>query len=124
MSSGQGYGPDPYQTPPPEPYGPPGGGATPPAAEGLDAKGRVKKTRSSDWLVGLIVAALLLIALCIFIGQNSADVSVHFLGAHGRVSLAIALLLSAVAGILLVAIPGVIRIVQLRRALRRNASPR
>ncbi len=88
----------------------------------MTSQGKVRTTRVSAWWIGLIVAALLLIALLIFIGQNSRSVTVHYLGLHGHVSLAIALLLSAVAGVLLVAIPGTARIIQLRRALKKNAS--
>jgi uncharacterized integral membrane protein len=89
---------------------------------GLTSHGQVRPTRASALWVGLIVAALLLIALLIFIVQNSKAVTIHYLGFHGRISLAIALLLAAVAGLLLVAVPGTARIVQLRRALKKNAS--
>jgi uncharacterized integral membrane protein len=71
--------------------------------------------------VGLIVAALVLIALLIFIAQNSKQVAIHYLGFNGHISLAVALLLAAVGGVLFVAIPGTARIIQLRRALRKNA---
>lgn len=91
---------------------------SPPA--GLTRHGQVRPTRASAVWVGLIVAAVLLIALLIFIVQNSAAVTIHYLGFHGRVSLAIALLLAAIAGLLLVAIPGTTRIIQLRRALKKN----
>jgi len=91
----------------------------PPA--GMTDTGKVRTTRVSAWWVGLIIAAILLVLLLIFIAQNSRQVTVHYLGLHGQVSLAIALLLSAVVGVLLVAIPGTARIVQLRRALKRNA---
>jgi uncharacterized integral membrane protein len=57
----------------------------------------------------------------IFIAQNSRTVTIHYLGFEGQASLAVALLLAAVAGLLLVAIPGTARIMQLRRALKRNA---
>ncbi|MBN9621273.1 MAG: DUF1049 domain-containing protein [Actinobacteria bacterium] len=89
---------------------------------GLTPSGKVRTTRVSAWWVGIVIAAVLLVVLLIFIAQNSATVTIHFVGAHGRVSLAIALLLSAVAGVLLIAIPGGARIIQLRRALRRNAA--
>jgi uncharacterized integral membrane protein len=87
-------------------------------------KGRVRRTVSSALWVGLIGAALVLILLLIFIVQNSADVTVHYLGLHGRVPIAVALLLSAIAGLLLIAIPGTARIVQLRKAVRNNARGR
>jgi uncharacterized integral membrane protein len=108
--------PDPGFVPPmagnqPEPVSP---------APGLDSHGKVKRTKSGAVWIGLIGAAIILIALLIFILQNLNDVSVHFLGFHGRVPLGIALLLSALAGLLLVSIPGSVRILQLRRALRKS----
>jgi uncharacterized integral membrane protein len=70
--------------------------------------------------IGLIATALFVILLIIFIAQNSRRVSLHFFGWHGQFSLALTILLSAVLGVLLVAIPGSLRILQLRRALRKN----
>jgi uncharacterized integral membrane protein len=74
--------------------------------------------------VGLVSAAVVLILLLIFILQNSDTVTIHFFGFHRELSLAVALLLSAVCGVLLVAIPGTGRIVQLRRAVKRRHRPR
>jgi uncharacterized integral membrane protein len=88
---------------------------------GMDGEGHVRRTKTSAIWIGLIAAALVLIALLIFIGENSSSVSVHYLGAKGRVPLAVALLLSAVAGLLIAAIPGTVRILQLRRAIKKNA---
>jgi uncharacterized integral membrane protein len=87
----------------------------------MTPKGKVRRTRASAWWMGLIIAAVILVALVIFIAQNSASVAVHYLGMQGHVPLAIALVLSAVAGVLLVAIPGTARVIQLRRALKKNA---
>jgi uncharacterized integral membrane protein len=92
----------------------------PPA--GLTSQGRVRTTRVSAVWVGVIVAALVLIALLIFIAQNSKTVAIHYFGFSGHISLAVALLLAAVAGVLLVAIPGTGRILQLRHALKKNAA--
>jgi uncharacterized integral membrane protein len=125
--------------PPPAPAYPPTGAANPadlgpatrsaqqaaptePAPAGLTSQGRVRPTRVSALWIGFIVAALLLIALLIFIAQNSKPVTIRYLGFDGHISLAIALLLAAVGGILLVAIPGTARIIQLRRALKKNAA--
>jgi uncharacterized integral membrane protein len=69
--------------------------------------------------IALIIAAALLVALVIFIAQNARDVSVHYVGLDGRVPLAVALLIAAVAGMLLVAVPGTARIIQLRRAVKK-----
>ena len=94
----------------------------PGAPEGLTSRGRVKTTRTSATWVGLIISALLMIVLLIFIAQNSKSVTIQFLGFSGQISLAIALLLAAVGGVVLLAIPGTARIVQLRRALKNNAA--
>ncbi len=96
--------------------------ATHGAPAGLTSRGRVKRTRVSALWVAIIVAALLMIALLIFIAQNSTSVTIHFLGFSGQISLAVALILAAVGGVLLVAIPGTARIIQLRRALKKNAA--
>jgi uncharacterized integral membrane protein len=89
-------------------------------APGFDDRGRVRATKVTGVWVGLIGTALFLILLVIFVAQNSRRVSLHFFGWHGQFSLALTILLSAVIGVLLVAIPGTVRIVQLRRALRQN----
>jgi uncharacterized integral membrane protein len=89
-------------------------------APGFNEKGRVRPTRVSGVWVGSIVTALFLVLLVIFIAQNSRQVSIHFFGWHGQFSLALTVLLSAVIGVLLVAVPGSVRILQLRRSLRRN----
>ncbi|MET0928718.1 MAG: lipopolysaccharide assembly protein LapA domain-containing protein [Aeromicrobium sp.] len=92
-----------------------------PHAAGLDSRGRVKATRASGLWIGLISAAVLAVLFLIFIAQNSEKVTIHFLGLDGELSLAISLLLSAVIGALVVAVPGIVRISQLRHALRKNA---
>jgi len=89
-------------------------------APGFDQKGRVRRTRVSGVWIGLIGTALFLILLIIFIAQNSRQVPLHFFGWSGNFSLALTIVLSAVIGVLLVAIPGSVRILQLRRALRKN----
>jgi uncharacterized integral membrane protein len=65
---------------------------------------------------------VVLILLLVFVLQNSRTVAIHFLGLSGHLSLAVALLLAAVLGVLLVAIPGTARIIQLRRSVKRARS--
>lgn len=100
----------------------PGQGAPVTPPPGMNSKGKVRRTRASAWWVGLLIAAIILVGLVIFIAQNSASVAVRFLGINGHAPLAIALVLSAIAGILLIAVPGTARMIQLRRALKKNAS--
>jgi uncharacterized integral membrane protein len=83
----------------------------------------IQRTRISAVWIALIVAAALLVALVIFIAQNARDVSIHYVGLDGRVPLAVALLAAAVAGMLLVAVPGTARIIQLRRTIKKSSAP-
>ena len=91
---------------------PAGGPAVPPpsgpVAAGPDPK--VKHSRTGVLWTGLILSALVLLFLLVFIIQNDQPVLISFF----------ALLLAAIAGILLGAIPGTLRIMQLRRAARRG----
>jgi uncharacterized integral membrane protein len=81
----------------------------------------VQRTRAASFWVSVVVTALILIALIIFLAQNSHQISVHFLGWSGHISQAVALLIAAVCGALLVAIPASIRVVQLRRGAKKAA---
>jgi uncharacterized integral membrane protein len=87
---------------------------------GFDDKGRVKRTKVSGVWIGLIAAAIVLILLIIFIAQNLNRVGLHVLGFYGKVSFGLALLVAAICGVLIAAVPGTVRILQLRKALRRN----
>jgi lipopolysaccharide assembly protein A len=69
---------------------------------------------------GLIASVGILIVVMIFIIQNAHAVNISFLGAHLRLSLAVALLLAAIAGALVMAAAGTARITQLRRVMRRD----
>jgi putative membrane protein len=91
----------------------------PPAAPGPLKSGRMH-TRISGMRTSLIAAAVGLIVVMIFIIQNAHAVNISFLGAHLRLSLAVALLLAAIAGALIMAAAGTARITQLRRIMRRD----
>lgn len=82
---------------------------------------KVRRTRSSVAWVGAIAGAIVLIIFIIFVAQNSKAITIHFLGASGQLSVAVALLIAAVCGALLVAIPGTARVIQLRRALKKSS---
>jgi uncharacterized integral membrane protein len=144
-----GYGAPPpgYNTPPPGYSTPPSGYGTPPQAgdparpgpagqdaaidpttgqpeqprpAGFDSRGRVRRGRISATWVGLIAAAIVLILLIIFIAQNLDRPTIHFLGASGKFPLGLIVLLSAIAGVVIAAVPGTVRILQLRKALKKN----
>jgi uncharacterized integral membrane protein len=75
----------------------------------------VTRTRTSGLWTGLILSSVVLLFLLIFILQNNAPVQINFLAWTGTLPTGVALLLAAIAGLLLVAIPGGLRILQLRR---------
>ena len=77
-------------------------------------------TRLGSAHAGLIAAAVVLVLLLVFILENAHSVNVGFLGAHLRLSLAVALFLAAIAGALLMAAAGTARITQLRQIIRRD----
>ena len=81
---------------------------------------RSAHTRISGLRTGLIGGVLVLIVVLIFIIQNTHAVNISFLGAHVRLSLAVALLLAAIAGALVMAVAGTARITQLRQHMRRD----
>ena len=83
-----------------------------------------RRTRTGVLWVGSILSALVLLFLLVFILQNSDPVNISFFALNGTLPTGVALLLAAIAGILLVAIPGSLRILQLRRAARHAAHPK
>lgn len=80
---------------------------------------RLRPTRVSGTWIAVIVALLVLVFLLIFILQNLDTASVHFLGMSGSLPLAVAMLFSAIAGALLVALVGGARILQLRKETKK-----
>ena len=97
------------------------GSADPPVPEpGIDPRGR-RPTRISSLHVGLIAGSVILVLLTVFLIQNAHTVQVSFLGLHLRVSLAVAMLIAALAGALITGVVGAARIAQLRRSMRASA---
>jgi lipopolysaccharide assembly protein A len=86
------------------------------AVSGQDASPR----RSGAVWTGLILSALVLVILLVFVLQNGEPARIDFLVWSGTLPTGVALLFAAVAGLLLVAIPGTVRILQLRRAAARD----
>lgn len=119
--SGQGNGG------PVHPGEPPHGGSHGTGSNGhAAAKSAVKPEPAADrgriggvWVV-LTLSAVVLVFLLVFIVQNNVDVPIKFLGAEGTLPAGVALLFAAALGILLAAIPGYARILQLRRALHKQ----
>jgi lipopolysaccharide assembly protein A len=97
-----------------------GSGPSAPAGPAQVTKTARTRTRIKGMHAGLIAGAAVLVVVMIFIIQNAHAVDVSFLGAHLRLSLAVALLFAAIAGALLMAAAGTARITQLRRIMRRE----
>jgi lipopolysaccharide assembly protein A len=111
--------------PPPSPNGdapPAPAPATPvqPASAAPTPRRGRRGSRIGTARTALIAGALVLIVVLIFIIENAHAVTITFFGAHLRISLAVALLLAAIAGALIMAAAGTARITQLRMAMRRN----
>ena len=98
----------------PQAGGPPAGG--PPQQQ----EKPVVPTRTGMVWVSVCAATLLAIALIVFLAQNTKTVRVHFLGLSGSTSLALMMLIAAVAGMLITVIIGSARIIQLRRRMNRR----
>jgi uncharacterized integral membrane protein len=80
----------------------------------------VPRTRLSAAWAGICAAALALVALIVFMLQNTRSVEVTFLWMHGTLPLALALLIAAVGAAILTMVFGAGRITQLRRLARRR----
>ncbi|AZA11676.1 LapA family protein [Corynebacterium gerontici] len=72
------------------------------------------------WLA-LIFGALLLIVLLIFIMQNQESVQLEFFGWNFNFPLGVGLLLSAIAGALIMAMVGAVRMFQLRKQIKKSS---
>jgi uncharacterized integral membrane protein len=81
---------------------------------------KVRRTRAGGVWVTLTISAVVLVLLLVFILGNLKQADVSIFGAHAEVPLGVALLLSALAGAIIVIIPGTGRIVQLRRIAHRH----
>jgi uncharacterized integral membrane protein len=78
---------------------------------------------ASTWLA-LTAVGVLLVLLVVFILQNTQSVRVSFLGWDGDAPLAVALLASAAAGVLVTALAAIVRILRQHRRVRREARRR
>jgi lipopolysaccharide assembly protein A len=93
-----------------------------PAVKAPDS--RRTHSRISGIRTSLIAGFALLIVVMIFIIQNAHAVNISFLGAHVRLSLAVSLVLAAIAGALIMAAAGTARITELRQVMRRDRRKR
>jgi len=119
---------DPYGPPAgqdPDPYGPPNPGPPVPGQFEVAERtppnvNKVHFTRAAALWSSVIVGLLILIVLLIFIAQNTETAQMEFFGWQWSLPLGVAMLLAAVGGGLIAVLASVARIVQLRRAAKKN----
>jgi uncharacterized integral membrane protein len=80
----------------------------------------VKFTRAGALWSALVIGFLVLIVLLVFIMQNGDTTTVQLFGWAWGLPVGVALLLAAIAGGLLTFLVGTARIIQLRRAAKKN----
>jgi uncharacterized integral membrane protein len=98
---------------PPDPVGTPGEYLVKPESA-------VKFTRAAALWSALITGFVILIVLLVFIMQNTDSTTINFFGWEWNLPVGVAILLAAVCGGLLTVAVGTARIVQLRRAAKKN----
>jgi len=84
---------------------------------------KTSRSRAGAAWVGICIAAILVIALIIFLLQNRQPVLVTFLSLQGTVPLAVALLIAGAGVGIIALVIGTIRIGQLRRELSQERQP-
>jgi uncharacterized integral membrane protein len=99
---------------PPEPE------VAPANAESTLAEHTIEPTRTSMVWTMVGIGVVLLVAILVFILQNSQRVRMQFLMVNGTLPLGVALLFAALLGALLVLVAGAARVLQLRVVARRH----
>jgi uncharacterized integral membrane protein len=90
------------------------------STERPSGKDPLRQSRTSKAWAAIIGFGLVLVLLIVFIAQNTQSVKVSFFGWDGHAPLAVALLLSAAAAMVVTAVAGTLRILQLRRRVGRE----
>jgi len=106
----------PQEMPPDVPAATPTTSATPHGTP----ESAVKFTRAAALWTALIVGFLILILLLVFILQNTDSTTIHFFVWQWNLPVGVAILLAAVGGGLLTVLAGTVRMLQLRRAAKKN----
>ncbi|WP_246956533.1 lipopolysaccharide assembly protein LapA domain-containing protein [Brachybacterium sp. Marseille-Q7125] len=75
--------------------------------------------RTAGMWIGLILGAIILILLLIFVIQNNVTANFEYFGAQFDLPLGVAMLLAAIAGALVMALVGSVRMVQMSWTIRK-----
>ncbi|MFI1912912.1 lipopolysaccharide assembly LapA domain-containing protein [Nocardia sp. NPDC020380] len=85
---------------------------------------KVERTRAGSIWVSLSMGGVFLVILLIFVVQNTTSVRFGFLGWHFVLPVGVAILVAVGVGLLVMAVAGGVRIIQLRQAFTRLARTR
>ena len=75
--------------------------------------------RTAGIWIALVLGAIVLILLLIFIIQNNVSASFHYFGSQFDLPLGVAMLLAAIAGALVMALVGSVRMIQMAWTMRK-----
>lgn len=89
-----------------------------PSDPGTDRGSRVISSVAGSTWVGLIIGAVILVLLLVFILQNGDPVRLHMFAWTWNFPIGVGMLIAAVAGALIAASVGTVRIMQLRHQVR------
>jgi uncharacterized integral membrane protein len=122
MTSDPSVSPDrpPDAVPAPTPAAEPPTVTTTPSAKPSTPESAVKFTRAAALWSAMIGGFVILILLLVFILQNTGSTTIHLFAWEWNLPVGVAILLAAVCGGLLTVAAGTTRIIQLRRAAKRN----
>ncbi|SDD04920.1 lipopolysaccharide assembly protein LapA domain-containing protein [Rhodococcus tukisamuensis] len=94
--------------------------AVTPEQAALDRHTSLGHTKAAATWTGLVIGALVLVLLLVFILQNLDQVTLNVFVWEFSLPLGVSLLLAAIAGALIMALAGGVRIVQIRRVAKRS----
>jgi uncharacterized integral membrane protein len=112
--------PTPAAEPPTVTTTPSGKPSTKPSTKPATPESAVKFTRAAALWSAMIGGFVILILLLVFILQNTGSTTIHLFAWEWNLPVGVAILLAAVCGGLLTVAAGSMRIIQLRRAAKRN----
>ncbi|AHK30461.1 LapA family protein [Rhodococcus opacus] len=106
----------------PVPTDPPHADTTPAGAEHPDVARRkgIKHTRVGATWTGLVIGIVVLVLLLVFILQNLDSATLEMFAWEFTLPLGVTLLFAAIAGAVIMALAGGVRIIQIRRAANRQ----
>jgi uncharacterized integral membrane protein len=79
-----------------------------------------RQTLAGRVWIAIAVAVVLLVLVIIFIAENTRSITINFVGLHGHISEALALLIAVIVGVVITLLVGSTRILQLSLEVRKH----